>query len=90
MILTNDNSDHQICRFLKTRRDLRFFDPKTAQVFSASPCDCCGTMSAEGDYITIEKISDKLSRTLQDYYSCMPYVESWYNDDTDEHNCENC
>jgi hypothetical protein len=90
MILTKDNTDETIVEALLSFRHLRFYDPKTGNVFEASPCECCGTMAAHGGHLTIEEPSDRLSRTLQSYYSVLDFVETTgYNDD-DELECEAC
>ena len=94
MILTKDNTDATIVAALsgKIGKGLKFWDAKTGKVFMASPCDSCGTMTAHGGEVTIERVSDALNRALSEYYSTgVEFVECvGYDEETGEEICEEC
>ena len=89
MILTKDNCDTAILGMIM-RSGYGFYDPKTSKIFDASPCDSCGKMSAHGNEITIESISDALHRTLVKAFRLIDWNECiGYDDDGNEY-CDSC
>ena len=89
MIILSDSSDECIASFVDRSR-LQFYDPKTYTIFDASPCECCGTMSAHGSYVRLDRVSDRLNRALQGYLSVLDFVETTDYNDNGDLECESC
>lgn len=92
MILTSNNSDEAIVAYLMSPKckGMDFFDPATGKVFEASPCETCRTMTAHANEVTIERVSDRLNRALQQYFKVLPFVECIGYDDDGAEICEKC
>ena len=60
-----NNTDNQIMAGVAhLGRDMRFWDARQGYVFNASPCECCGRMSADANPLRLVHISDRVSRAL--------------------------
>ena len=92
MRLTKENSNDAICAALmgKLGKGLRFYCPKTQNIFEASPCDTCGVMSAHGGEIHIDHINDALHRTFSSFYKVMDFNECLGYDEDGNEVCEEC
>ena len=92
MRLTSDNSNATICSALMGRvgSGMKFYCPKTNNIFVASPCENCGSMSAHGGCIHIDVIDNELHRTLSAYYKVLDYNEVIGFDDDGMEVCEDC
>ena len=92
MRLTPENSDETIVSALMTfGKNCEHYDPETGMVFEASPCsNGCGCLTAHGNAIKIDVISDRLHAAMLKMYRITPFVEVvGYTDDGEDY-CENC
>lgn len=89
MLLTKDNSDIAILQ-AAVDSGHRFYDPNHRMIFSASPCEHCGVMSAHGNPIRIEQVSDALHRSLYKLFGILDFVEVVGYDDEGVERCDAC